>query len=324
LESFTEDQIVDLVLLAGVREFANTGKSITDSTLHWAKFVWSVAGDVDLNITRSWYKMGQYVWSDRLDMDRVFHLAGILQTDRFPDINDVFGLTVGRASAVYKEIQTAAKSRFDMFWKRTYDLRKELYQKEAPRKFSDLYLAELDFEGALDGITRTDEYYKHPRANPEEFSRKVSRLHISLTKSDIGENCADAVIEFTSLLELMVIKLDADGGADESWNKAWLSKFSEMVDIYKNQVWTFPASQITVETITGPGSSSVIRVMNDKMEQASAFVDSFSDSMRLSLRREYLIPKLDEIDARIAERRKKGESEIDDLHQAIALYLRPR
>jgi hypothetical protein len=122
----------------------------------------------------------------------------------------------------------------------------------------------------------------------------------------------------------MVMKLDADGGADESWNKAWLSKFSEMVDMYKIQVWTFPASQITVETITGPSSSSVIRVMNDKMEQASAFVDSFSDSMRLSLRREYLIPKLDEIDARIAERRKKGESEIDDLHQAIALFLRPR
>lgn len=323
VENLTEDQIVDMVLLAGVNEFSNRKKTITDSTLHWAKFVCSVADDLNLEITRSWYKMGQYVWSDRLNMDRVFQLAGTLQTDKYPDPQDIFKLVTGKASNLYRQIQTSAETRFEMFWKRTFDLRKELYLKEAGKEFSNLYLAELDFEEALDRIIKAD-WSATVRLDGGSLSRKVSQLHMSLLKGRIDEDCADAVIEASSLLELMIMKYNTESVSNDSWKCNWLSRFEELVDLYKNQVWTFPASQITIETICGPSSSSVVHTMMNKMKQSREFVGSSIGPLRSSLLSEGLIPTIEELDVRLTKKREEDRAEFDNVYHAAALYLRPR
>lgn len=295
-DEISDEQLVDLIIFAGVQEFRKRGLRPTGSILHWTKFIYYVAENLDLDLTRSWYRMGQYVWVENLNMDRIYHNAGIEIVPSLPPRERTERLIFGPLKDLYGEITSIVNELFDkIFLQTANELRLLIYRSEAPKLYRGLYEAEFNLEMMCKNILNLRDQEGISREYYPEISDLVSRYHIELSKSGISPSSANAAIEASSLLEMMVMKFDMCRSRGREWRARWFKEFENLFENYHKEGWSFPAADIALETIKGKKREDVIHFLRERQKQSDSFIYQELTRVKDHLRKADLIPTSDEI-----------------------------
>jgi len=295
-DEIPDEQLVDLIIFAGVQEFRKRGLRPTGSILHWTKFIYYVAENLNLDLTRSWYRMGQYVWVENLNMDRIYHNAGIKIVPSLPPRERTESLIFGPLKDLYGEITSIVNELFDKIFLQTADeLRWLLYRSEAPERYRGLYKAEFNLELMCKKILNLRDQEGISREYYPEISDRVSKYHVELFKSGISPSSANAAIEASTLLEMMVMKFDMCRSRGGEWRERWFKEFENIFENYHKEGWSFPAIDIALETIKGKNRENVIRTLEGKQKKLDSFIYQELNKVKDHLRRADLIPTSDEI-----------------------------
>jgi lipopolysaccharide biosynthesis glycosyltransferase len=128
-----------------------------------------------------------------------------------------------------------------------------------------------------------------------EISKFVSNFHRELSRSGIQYDFANAAIETTTLLEMMVMKFDMCTSRATPWLKSWFEEFQKLFENYQERAWSYPAADIALKTIKGRSKEKVIRKLKEKITQSNDFVERDLADIRRRLREKDLIPTPNEI-----------------------------
>jgi hypothetical protein len=319
-DEISDDQLVNLIIFAGVQECRKRSWRPTDSILHWSKFIYYVAEDLDLDLTRSWYMMGPYVWVQGLNIERIYHIAGIQIDPSYPPRESIEKSAFGSLRGLYKKITVTVKELFDdIFYKTADELRKRLYESEAPDRYRELYKAEFDLEleckkilGLRDTEGISHDYYP-------KISDIITRYHMGLAKSNISSDCASAAIEASALLEMMVMKFDMCRSNGKTWAKRWSEEFESLFEKFHKRAWSFSASEIAIVTIKGKNKDRIVRALENKTKESEQFINDELPKMKSRLRKEDLIPTPKEVRL-FWSRSRLPEDAVSALVNAMILY----
>jgi len=277
LVRLNEDDVVDLITLAGTKLSEKQLGFVSNSDLHWAKLSCKVAEELDLDITRYWYMYGCYVDSDRATALRASQLRkkNCVPSGDKPSRSSV----IDRAKSsdfkeLYDNILGVVEKHLDIFRTRTDELRLYLYENEAPPRFRPLYLSNFYFTKLIENI-----YLGHRAFSDSynELSDLTTQLHLSLVKSDCEKNCRMAVKQYSFILESIVGKAALAEEREEKEEATLRSQpykpragvlacpqspfdgfmgkyrrvLEEKYNYYEEIVWRYPASYIGSITVTG-------------------------------------------------------------------------
>ena len=287
---YSEDSIVETILFAldiELKKRRINKKYLNEIKVH--KIVYNVADNLDLEITRSWYMRGCYVWcAEPIDL--------FLNVPEFSFRNVIDHLV--------KEILAILDDLIDdinVFQLKTSTFLRELYQKLAPSKFRDLYLANLDFKEMYDSFLNqlsSNQRLFFVEADTTEVSSSLSKLHMAITNTIEDNRILDVFIEYTSLLEKVALGLE-EKARNDNVNKEMINFAKHVFEVYDNEVWKLPAIEITKQTIKGPRREDVIKSLseafNTTLNRVKVLMKSFEDKvaeLNLSPSEEFLLEKI--------------------------------
>jgi hypothetical protein len=269
----SENQLADLTVYAISQQLRKDYRTaITDTRI--AKILFDVAKNLDLPITRSWYKYGTYVWwSDNASEKRLKEFLGILPPTS--DTNITVNLANGEMKALYDQILGLVSKHRLMLREDISSFLTELYLKEAPKGLGNLYLANKKLldrcDKVLDSIWKND-----PGPQFMIVSKEITDLHKALFNFENMKEMIDLVIDGTSLLEDMLITYETNQD-DLSRLKDFAKVFEEVFNFYKDNIWTFPASAIAIRTVDGPRATQVKDNRNSYLMEAPQYRDRVSE-----------------------------------------------
>lgn len=321
-DAFSEDDLVDMILLAGILEFRKRNRPPVDTSVHWMKVAFESSRELDLNVTRSWYKFGEFVYTDRLKDQRIRNLYKVARPETFIGFSENVRKAVREQQSIFSKIQSSVRSKFDMFQIDSLSLRKLVYFKYAPPRYSGLYHASMDLVADCDKIVRNTGERAFFEGDYKRISARTSALHLNLVKSEIREDCADVVIEWTSLIELMALRRDLNTEASGSWMDGWMANFSRLIRQYQDEVWDFPSAQIAMDTIEGPRADIIKKTMLDKMDNSELYKAIEVHLVESELERQGFLPTEEELEHRIESIEKEHPDEAPIIREATLLYLK--
>ncbi|AEA46056.1 hypothetical protein [Archaeoglobus veneficus] len=229
------------------------------------KILYNTIEELDLDITRSWYKRGCFVWSCR-GLDALFLQARFTLDMINPDIISIMPPKDEIIRAIKSSLQ-----KYRILFRRLHAYLEELYEKDAPEEFREIYTSNLAFkerykefiEEARSKFGVSLETFLGEIAPPvtsEYVSSAITKLHLALSSV---ESVADVVIDYTMLFEELLI------GVEEKLKKNELSPehvdfIEKMFEYYDNKVWELPAKIITDKTIKGANKEVILKKLNAK------------------------------------------------------------
>lgn len=252
-EESREDQLVDLIVFAISQELRRDyRKAISDTRI--AKIVYDVADELNLPITRSWYKFGTYVWwSDYAKENRLKQYLGVLEAP--PDLQLTIGAANRREKSLYDKILDIVGRHRLMLHQDLNEFLVHLYKKEAPPGFGPVYLGNKKLIDKLDRIL--DSVWSGdtvPRF--KDISKDITDFHKSLFYFEDQPDLIDLVIDGTSLLEDLLVTYETNL-SDSARLKELAKFFKPIYEFYKDKVWAFPASVFTIRSAIGERSDAV-------------------------------------------------------------------
>jgi len=285
----TEERLVDLVLLGLGTELERRDSLGFLSKTRLMKMAYSVIEDLSLPVTRGWYQFGWYVYSGELSEERVFALIGRRATDD-ASVDEVQRLAW--TSTQYREIQSVAAKIVEGFrFRSTNEMVRELYATEAPESYRDLYLANWDYLEVVRGLQSAEQTHL-AGALWDSVSSRTSSMHGAISQFP-DRAIRSLVLDYTSFLELLVIKLDAAGLEPSVALREFVSATA---GIYPGGVWRYPASWIFRETVRGPREDEARAQMQAHLGTVSLYARSVDARLREAGNLGFL-PTADELDA---------------------------
>ncbi|MCX6651990.1 MAG: hypothetical protein NT137_01340 [Methanomassiliicoccales archaeon] len=305
----TEEDLVDLIVLAGVNEFRKEQRTPTESKTIWTKVAFSIIEELKLPVTHYWYRYGGWIETGRLEAQRILQVYGAVETDKYPDPKKIFSLSQANRE-LFERISAAVKERHDMFSADTTDLRRSLYIEDAPERMRDAYLPNLDLmEICRSTVNNVDNEILPIRA-AEAASSKITDLHLAIARLGYPWEQMQQVIEFTDLIEKTLISLKSwplNGGRRE----AWVRHFGELIKSYDSTGWVILASHFAAESVKGPRKDAVVQSMKRKGEESTRDSQKALRALTASLASDGFLPSAMELDAAIKVRRSgKHEKEL--------------
>ena len=249
-----EQELVDLILLALSRNAVENGLHPIGWQTRIVKSVYFVAEELDLPITRSWFKFGAYVWTENANEDRLSQFLGVLEPD--PTINQVISHAESDGREIYRNVRRVIDGNDFILKSSTSELLEWLYQNGAPKEYRGIYTTHkkvMDrIEKVLDSVWKSDASYQFANA-----AKEMTDFHKRLGYFEGRPDMVDLVIDATSLLEstLMVYESNVDNYNVLRRLATFLGSLYH--DFYLGDIWKFPASAITLETVKGDSAESV-------------------------------------------------------------------
>jgi hypothetical protein len=263
-----ENELVDLILLALSRNAAENGLHPIGWQTRIVKTAYYVAEELDLPITRSWFKFGAYVWTENAKEDRLNQFLGVLEPD--PSINQIIEYAETDGREVYQSIRQVIDQNDFILKSNTSELLDWLYQNGAPKEYRGIYKSHkkvMDrIDRTLDSIWKSDASYQFANA-----AKEITDFHKQLGYFESRPDMIDLVIDATSLLEstLMVYESNVD-------NYDVLRRLATFLkplyhDFYLGDIWKFPASGITLETVEGDGAEAVKKGLSSYLNKLEIY-----------------------------------------------------
>jgi len=256
----TREEQLALLILSVVdeclREIKFPKEYLPKTKLH--KIIYDVSEELDLEITRSWYLRGKFVWCARDPISRFFDITSNLSyaESEFR----VFGLTKG----VVKRAVDMALRKFNVLTTRLNNYLAELYKHEAPEDYKGLYITHIYLKEKLEELLEemSDCLNKHA-LSVNSFSNIIVRYHLELSRLD---DIAGPVVEYTTLMDELLI------GAEEKFNKNKLSEehiefLKTIFCYYDDTVWKLPATYVAEKTMKGPRKHDLISKLRNQRRE---------------------------------------------------------
>jgi len=266
------------------------------------KILYNTIEELNLDITRSWYKRGCFVWScwglDALFLQTKFTTVDSRVLPVMPSKNEII-------RAIKKSLQ-----KYQILFRKSHAYLEELYEKDAPEEFRNIYTSNLAFK------ERYGEFIEEVRSKfgtslelffgelvpvtSKHVSSAITKLHLALSSV---EPVASVVIDYTTLFEELLIGVEEKVKKDEL-RPEHVDFIEEMFKFYDNKVWELPAKVITDRTIKGANKEVVLRNLNEKfpklVEEVEFKKEDFEDKalkMDLFPSESYLAERIDVDDA---------------------------
>lgn len=265
-----ENELVDLILLALWRCAKEKNIHPPGWKTRISKTAFLVAEELNLPITRSWFMYGAYVWAENASEERFNQFLGLSKPD--PSINMTIHYAESEGKSLFEDIQEVVhKHEFILTWPTT-DVLDWLYLNEAPKEYRSLYKSHktvMDrIEKTLDSIWKADASYQYANA-----AKEITEFHEQMLRFQDRPDMTDLVIDTTSLLESLLIVYESN-----LENYDTLRKLAKLLDtlyreFYLADIWKFPASAITLETVVGENAESVKNVREAYLRRVESYRD---------------------------------------------------
>ncbi len=219
---------------------------LNDVKVH--KIVYMVAERLNLDITRSWYMRGCYVWCGNLIND-FFKFSDFIDSP----LNIIASIIVDAVESVIKDL--------GVFELKRQDFLKKLYKEFAPSEFRDLYVAYYDFkinyESFLNQLQPVERLF-FVEIDSTLVSSSLSKLHMAITKTIEDHRIVDVFIEYTTLLETIAFGVE-EKALDNEITKEMIKFCKEAYEFYDNEVWKLPAIEIAKRTMKGKNRNEILQ-----------------------------------------------------------------
>ena len=126
-------------------------------------------------------------------------------------------------------------------------------------------------------------------------SRDITAFHKEMMVFDDRPEMVDMVIDYTSLLEDLIVKYDFLFNDNKPLEEI-LSLFNRTYDRYRYTIWTFPPSVITLETLKEEEGSTVRSGRLAHLTEVSRHLDE-AECVREEAFRTDLYPSSSEVDS---------------------------
>ena len=270
---FTEDEAVDLALFTLAQALRESrGVSPTVDRTHLVKAVFRLAEDIELPITRCWFKFGQFV------------LSGLATPEHFAHIRDagIGSLSTKVGASLTEILQTHASGLVPFFSQPLDQYLPDNYQTQAPERYREIYTANFECLSFCRRLVQGPDLRGRRTRYADNARPYVTRLHRAAAPFIADSEARSIVIDYTTLLEELVIRYDVLMAVQDFDLRAWNDFFTRATEGYLEKVWTLPAAQIAAETMVGPRAQEE----RDRMLHTASLGDRY--------RREFFEPMRDE------------------------------
>jgi hypothetical protein len=255
-EGATEDELVDLILFGLSQVIQENKLRPVDSETRIAKIAYDVSKNLDLPITRSWYKYGSYVWAGPTKkVNRLNQMLGLIQPE-FPDPQ----ILIRKANTIWKVLHQRIKE--EIFKHRLIqernlsDFLMDLYRKEAPKEYRNIYINHRKMTSHFERLSTVDNTQLFIYPALRTASDDVTSFHRTMIDFPAPKELRELVIDFSTFLEDLIVQHDALLD-DRNGLIRWQQFFSRAYDCYSQKIWAYPASIIALQTVNGPSEKSV-------------------------------------------------------------------
>ncbi len=272
--NYDEDR--SLLILSVLDEYLEekgySKEKLSETKVH--KILYDIIEELDLDITRSWYLRGKYVWGARKAIKDF-----LSPNFRRKNISDRELSELGVSKEELKKTIENVIDKYSILFRTLLEYLAILYQEEAPEEFRDIYRANINLkENFSEFIDSLLSYIAEPREtllgfftsfSVDYISHSITKLHLAISKLD---EIADVVIEYTSLLDEFVI------GIEERFNSRSLKSdhvnfLKEAYEFYDENVWKLPATYIAIKTIKGSQAEEIRYWLEINQEKLSREVE---------------------------------------------------
>jgi len=287
LNNYDEETLVKMIL-AGLDRVLKSRKIDKDylNEVKVHKIVYMVAEDLNLDITRSWYMRGCYVWCNK-PINEYFKPYGRIYLDPSPDIID----------AINNVIRV-----LEVFSLKRQDFLKKLYEEFAPSEFRNLYIAYYDFkinyESFLRQLQQSEKLF-FIDVDSTLVSSSLSQLHMAITDTIKDHRIVDVFIQYTTLLETIALGLEEKIRNNEV-TKEMVNFCQEAYEFYDNEVWKLPATEIANRTMKGRNSREILqklwRNFNITLSNVKVYLEIYEkriDELDLNPSEEFLLERIE-------------------------------
>ena len=240
---FTEEEAIDLALFTLARALRDSrGISPTVDRTHLVKAVFRLSEEIGLPITRCWFKFGQFVLSESAT------------PERFAQVRDAgIGSLSNRVSAnLMGLLQTRAAGLVSFFSQPLAQYLPDNYRTEAPERFREIYITNFECVSFCKRLVQGPDLRGRRTHYADNARPYVTKFHRAVAPFIADSEARSIVMDYTTLLEELVIRYDTLMAAQDFDLRAWNDFFSHATQAYLEKVWTLPAAQIGAETMVGP------------------------------------------------------------------------
>ena len=270
----SEDQVVDLIVYAISRFVEENAVKKPVGETKIAKIVYRTAEELDLPVTRSWFKFGAYVWPQFDLEERYSQYLGKLVPPT-PSRGTIEKGTQEERE-LFRRIKDSVSEQSFVFESDVSEFLDWLYSNEAPKDYRPLYKSHkkvLDrFEKVFTAVNSGFPTFQYLPA-----SREMTDFHRRLVRFQDRPDMVDLVMETTALLEDLLVTYESN--LDNRARLLELVKFLRSLynDFYLKYVWTFPASVITIATVDGPRKATIMEERNGYLKSLPKYFDRLSE-----------------------------------------------
>lgn len=154
-----------------------------------------------------------------------------------------------------------------------HDFLHDFYTENAPPRFKQLYLHNVEFqrqlwddEDTLNVIFLDEDYCR-------DLGRIISDIHGELLKEDVFDEVAEPFIAYTDLVEDVYMKLARSGQDDLNGDPRTIIR--ELGDFYHNYAWKYVAETISRETPHGIDKNEIRQGASDELQFLDENYDEF-------------------------------------------------
>jgi len=219
---------------------------------HWRvhKILYNVFEEMDIPVTRSWYRYGCFIHSTQLAGFEDFtslknrYLASHSFPQRLRSHAADMGIDVKSALRQMSEIIDMMPSRMNLYLESLYE--------DAPSNLGSIYLAKLKLYQSLDLPNAT--IFKNLESFHKWFldvRRNVSVFHMAAFSNRQFDDLSEIVVDFSSDLEEAILKVDAMSHLQNKVLRKWSTWIGEFSRFFDENVWHPFALEISTFTVKG-------------------------------------------------------------------------
>jgi hypothetical protein len=306
----TEEEIVDLVLLSIADEFFSKTQDtsrITRTAL--MKMVFAIVEDLDLPVTRCWFKFGGYLDHANITEARLNELVGKLAPGytKFPSAQDVRTKLLPGNKEIYDRCREKARENEKIFFTKRKDMMDEQYRTRLKGELRDVYLANREYTEFVWGMmNRIKDQGTYPMNACQKMTDIVTRFHKQLSKMEDGERIVLLFSDFLDIVEQLFITLEARHYEEGPKLDGWVSTMKMVQDYYNDSIWAYPAYLFAIKTAKGPRKDDIVKQKRTAFERIDMQLEDLA-AFKARVQSTGNLPTLQELEAHL-ERTKAGMS----------------
>lgn len=173
-----------------------------------------------------------------------------------------------------------------------HDFLNDFYSENAPPRFKELYLHNVDFqrflwedEGTLNVIFVDDDYCR-------DIGRIISDLHSELMNNDVFNEVVEPFMAYTDLVEDVYMALSRRTQDDLNGDPRTIIR--ELSEFYHDYAWKYVAETISRETPHGIDKNAIRTGASDELQFLDEHYDGFLENLTNLCAEACLIPEADE------------------------------